>query len=52
MVRSRHALSRYVDRLLSAGRSVFAAPEAKDETGLGDRSFLDASERCNSLGSS
>ena len=50
MVRSRHALSRYVDRLLSEGRSVFTAAAAKAEIGLGHRSFLDASERLQRSG--
>lgn len=50
MIRSRQALSSYVDRLLSEGRSVFAATEAQDELGLGHRSFLDASERLQRSG--
>ena len=45
MVRNRQALSRYVDRLLSEGQSVFTATEAEDELGVGHRSFLDAAER-------
>ena len=50
MVRSRQALSRYVDQLLSEGRSVFTAAEAEGEIGLGHRSFLDASERLQRSG--
>ncbi len=45
MVRSRQALSSYIDQLLSVGRSVFTAVEAEDELGVGHRSFLDAAER-------
>lgn len=45
MVRSRQALSGYVDRLLSEGRMVFTSAEAEDELGVGHRSFLDAAER-------
>ena len=50
MVRSRQALSSYVDRLLSEGRSVFTAADAEDELGVGHRSFLDASERLQRSG--
>lgn len=45
MVRSRNALSSYIDGLLSEGRSVFSAAQAEDELGITHRSFLDASER-------
>lgn len=45
MTRSRQALSRYLDHLLSEGRCVFTALEAEDELGVGHRSFLDAAER-------
>ena len=45
MVRTRQSLSKYVDRLLSEGRSVFTATEAENELGVGHRSFLDAAER-------
>ena len=50
MVRSRKALSSYIDRLLSEGRSVFTAAQAEDELGIKHRSFLDASERLQRSG--
>jgi len=50
MVRSRSALSSYIDRLLSEGRSVFTAAQAEDELGITHRSFLDASERLQRSG--
>ena len=50
MVRSRKALSSYIDRLLSEGRSVFTAAQAEDELGITHRSFLDASERLQRSG--
>lgn len=45
MVRTRQSLSKYLDRLLSEGRSVFTATEAENDLGIGHRSFLDAAER-------
>ena len=45
MVRTRQSLSKYTDRLLSEGRSVFTATEAENDLGVGHRSFLDAAER-------
>ena len=45
MVRTRQSVSRYLDRLLSEGRSVFTATEAENDLRLGHRSFLDAAER-------
>ena len=50
MVRSRQALSIYIDRLLSEGRSVFTAAEAEEDLRVGHRSFLDASERLQRSG--
>ena len=50
MVRSRKALSSYIDRLLSEGRSVFTAAQAEDELGITHRSLLDASERLQRSG--
>ena len=35
MVRSRQALSTYIDRLLFEGRTVFTAAEAKDDLYVG-----------------
>ncbi|MCY4014538.1 MAG: hypothetical protein OXG82_17695 [Gammaproteobacteria bacterium] len=45
MVRARQSLSKYLDRLLSEGRTVFTASEAENDLGIGHRSFLDAAER-------
>ena len=50
MVRNRQALSSYVDRLLSEGRSLFTAVEAEEQLAIGHRSFLDASERLQRSG--
>ena len=50
MARSRSALSSYIDRLLSEGRSVFTAAQAEDELGITHRSFLEASERLQRSG--
>ena len=50
MARSRQALSRYLDHLLSGGRAVFTATEAEDQLGVGHRSFLDAAERLQRSG--
>ena len=41
----RSALSSYVSRLLSAGRTVFTAEEAEQALGVGRGAFLDAAER-------
>lgn len=41
----RSALSRYVSRLLSLGRTVFTAEEAEEALGVGRGAFLDAAER-------
>ena len=41
----RSALSKYVNGLLSAGRTVFTAEEAEQELGIGRGAFLDAAER-------
>lgn len=41
----RSALSAYASGLLSAGRTVFTAEEARDALGVGHGAFLDAAER-------
>ena len=45
MVRTRQSLAKYLDRLLSEGRTVFTATEAEKDLGLRHRPFLDAAER-------
>ena len=46
----RSALSGYVSRLLSAGRTVFTAEEAERVLGVGRGAFLDAAERLQRRG--